>query len=553
MSKLAYLVPVFVLSCVPPSDETTASTGDAELIAKLETGIDTTPAQLESGGSCPAELATPKRQLRAMWIASVAFIDWPSAPGLDADALRAEYRGWLDLAQQDNFNAVVVQVRPTADAFWPSAYEPWSQYVTGVRGLFPGWDPLAFLVEETHARNLEFHAWFNPYRVSMPAPSGAGPNIDQLAANHPVRVHPDWAVAYPASGAGSRLYYNPGIPEVRQFVENAILDAVSKYDIDGVHFDDYFYPYPVGSEDFADDATFATYGAGYATKAEWRRHNIDVFVQEMNERVHTLKPWVKLGISPFGIWRNHATDPLGSDTGGLQSYDAIGADTRKWVKEGWLDYVAPQIYWNIGLAVADYAKLVPWWADVVDGTQVQLYIGQADYRIGSSGAWLHPDELSNHFIFNRSYPQVSGDIHFSANSVRTDALGGVSQAVATQYARPALVPRMPHLPAKPLLLPLITHATRDATTGTVTLTIKPLLDDVGPLGKATSHVVYRFDGTVLPSPCDFADASHLMGTVRAGEQFVDRTALSGHSYTYVATSLDRLWNESHASPPWFVF
>jgi uncharacterized lipoprotein YddW (UPF0748 family) len=331
--------------------------------------------------------ATPKRQFRAMWIASVVNIDWPSATGLSETALKAEFDQWLDLARRLNFNAVVVQVRPTADAFWPSPYEPWSQYLTGVPGQDPGWDPLGFMVAEAHKYNLEFHAWFNPYRVSMPSPA-AGPDINKLAPGAPARAHPDWVLPYPVGTAASRLYYNPGLPEVRQFVEDAILDAVNRYDIDGVHFDDYFYPYPAAGQDFGDDATYAQHGAGFASKADWRRHNIDLLVQEMGQRVHAAKPWVKFGVSPFGIWRNVAADPLGSDTFGTQSYDANFADTRKWVKNGWLDYITPQVYWNIGLPVADYAKLVPWWADVVAGTKVQLYIGQADYKVAAAGFGL---------------------------------------------------------------------------------------------------------------------------------------------------------------------
>ncbi|GAB3797502.1 glycoside hydrolase family 10 protein [Micromonospora zhanjiangensis] len=508
---------------------------------------------------CTPAPATPKRQFRAMWIASVVNIDWPTKASYTAPdriaAQKAEYSGWLDLAQRLNHNAVIVQVRPTADAFWPSPYEPWSEYLTGVRGQDPGWDPLAWLVSESHRRNLEFHAWFNPYRVSMP--DGAGPDIGKLAPGHPVRQHPDWAVAYPVNAAGSRLYYNPGIPAVRQFVQTAIMDAVNRYDIDGVHFDDYFYPYPAAGQDFADDATFATYGAGFADKADWRRHNIDLLIQEMNQKIKAAKPWVKFGVSPFGIWRNKAADPQGSDTGGSQSYDANFADTRKWVKEQWLDYINPQIYWNIGLAVADYAKLVPWWADVVQGTHVQLYIGQADYKIGEPAQpapWQDPNEMSRHLTFNRDYPQVAGNVHFSAVQVRANKLGATDIYAAEHYSRPALVPAMPHLPAKPLLFPVITGAGR--TADGVRLAFRQPVDGVGPFGAATSYAIYRFDGVGLPGRCGFADAAHLLATVRGsgpgGQSFVDRTAEPGKRYTYVVSAVDRLANESVPSLPWFV-
>ncbi len=506
-------------------------------------------------GPCTPEPATPKRQLRAMWIASVANIDWPSRPGLSAETVQTEYRAWLDLAQRHHHNAVVVQIRPTADAFWPSPYEPWSEWLTGHRdGGSPGWDPLAFLVAEAHQRNLEFHAWFNPYRVSMPG--GAGPDIGKLAPHHPARQRPDWAVAYPINAPASRLYYNPGIPEVRRFVEDAILDAVAHYDIDGVHFDDYFYPYPAAGQDFADDATYDRYGAEFTNKADWRRDNVNHLIQELGQRIKNLKPWVKFGVSPFAVWRNRSTDPLGSQTNGLQtSYDALYADTRLWVKQQWIDYIVPQVYWNIGFGPADYALLVPWWSDVVSGTRVQLYIGQADYKIGTTGAWLDPAEMSRHLAFNSDHPQVLGDMHFSAKDVLADPIGGVSRYVADHYTRPALVPRMAHLPSRPLRAPLVTAATRDAGTGAVALAWLPP-NQSPPFGAATSYAIYRFDGPALPDPCRFADAAHLLTTQRATngvrQTYIDSTAQPDRTYIYYLTALDRIWNESDPSPPAFI-
>lgn len=537
-----------MLAAAPARADSGTATTAVDATAPASTGA--------TAGGCATNPDTPKRQLRGMWIASVTNIDWPSTTGLSEQAVKAEYDGWLDLAQRLNFNAVFVQIRPTADAFWPSPYEPWSQYLTGVRGRDPGWDPLAWLVSETHKRNIEFHAWFNPYRASMPAPGGAGPDIGKLAPDHPLRQHPDWAVAYPVNAAGSRLYYNPGIPAVRQFVEDAIMDAVTRYDIDGVHFDDYFYPYPAANQDFGDAAAWSAYGAGFASRADWRRHNIDLLIQEMDQRVHAAKPWVKFGVSPFGIWRNAAADPLGSATNGTQSYDANFADTRTWVKQNWLDYIVPQVYWNIGFPVADYAKLVPWWSDVVTGTRVQLYIGQADYKIASAGqpaAWFDPAEMSRHLAFNQDYT-VAGDVHFSAVQVRADRLGAVTRYVADRYSRPALVPPMPHLPSQPLLFPVITGAGRDGS-GAVTLRWHDMARGV-PFGEVTSYAVYRFDGAAHADACGFADASHLIATVRGDgdgtQAFVDGTAEPGTAYTYYVTALDRLWNESDPSPARFV-
>lgn len=510
--------------------------------------------------TCVTNPATPKRQFRALWIASVQRLDWPSSAAVEAQ--QAEYRDLLDYAVARRFNAVIVQIRPTADAFWPSPYEPWSSYLTGTRGLNPGWDPLAFLVAETHRRNLEFHAWFNPYRASMPKPSAtsteAGGDISALAENHPLRQHPDWAVVYPVGVATqTRLYYNPGIPAVREFVETAILDAVTRYDVDGVHFDDYFYPYPASNQDFGDDATFAQYGAGFASKAEWRRHNIDLLIQEMDRKVHVAKPWVRFGVSPFGIWRNRAADPLGSDTNGSQSYDANFADTRTWVKEGWLDYIVPQVYWHIGLPIADYATLVPWWNDVVAGTDVHLYLGQANHKVNNQPAyheWQDPAEISRHLTFNRDYPYVVGDVHFRAKIVRADPIGSTTRFVADHYSKPALIPTMPRLPAKPLIFPIVTAASHDAT-GAVTLRWRGV-GGLWPFGEAASYAVYRFDGLSLPDQCGFADATSLLATVRGTSgtnSFVDTTAQPGRRYTYYVTALDRVWNESVPSPPRFVF
>lgn len=506
--------------------------------------------------ACQPDPAVPKRQFRAMWIASVVNIDWPTRDSWTAPdraaAQRAEYAGWLDLAQRLNHNAVVVQIRPTADAFWPSPYEPWSEYLTGVRGQDPGWDPLAYLVDEAHRRNLEFHAWFNPYRISMP--DGAGTDLEKLAPGHPARAHPEWTVAYPVDAAGARLYYNPGIPEVRRFVQTAIMDAVHRYDIDAVHFDDYFYPYPAAGQEFGDQATFERYGTGFGSRADWRRHNIDLLIQEMGQRIRAAKPWVKFGVSPFGIWRNQSSDPLGSATSGTQSYDANFADTRKWVRQEWIDYIVPQVYWHIGFTVADYAVLVPWWSEVVRGTDVQLHIGQADYKIGAEGQpapWQDPAEMSRHLTFNRNHPEVTGNIHFSAVQVRANRLGATDRYAAEHYAHPALVPPAPHRSTRPVPPPVIRQTARRADG--VELTWRQPHRPTDPGRAVTSYAVYRFDGTTPGGRCDFADAAHLVGTVRAtapgGGSYLDRSADPGRSYTYHVTALDRADRESRPSPP----
>jgi uncharacterized lipoprotein YddW (UPF0748 family) len=338
---------------------------------------------------------------------------------------------------------------------------------------------------------------------------------------------------------GSRLYYNPGIPVVRQFVEDAIMDAANRYDIDGVHFDDFFYPYPAAGQDFPDSAAFAAYGAGFTNRAAWRRHNIDLLIAELDRRIHVAKPWLAFGVSPFGIWRNQDSDPGGSATEGAESYTANAADTREWVRNGWLDYIAPQLYWNIGFPVADYATLVRWWAGTVKGTGVRLYIGQAAYRVGVKGqpkAWFDPAELSRHLTLDRRYPQVTGDIYFSARSLRSNRLGAVSQLVAGQYPAPALVPIMRPTPTRPLAYPQILGATRSDAGVTV----------AWRQTDATSFAVYRFPAGQQVTTCDFADAGHLVATVR-GDRWTDTHTQSGHDYTYYVTAIDRVGLESASS------
>ncbi|MFE9397738.1 glycoside hydrolase family 10 protein [Streptomyces flavidovirens] len=382
-----------------------------------------------------------KPEMRGMWLASVANRDWPSKAGLTADQQKAELLAHLDTAVRRRLNAVMFQVRPTADAMWPSPYEPWSQYLTGVQGRHPGWDPLGTAVEEAHRRDLELHAWFNPYRVANHT------DPSRLVASHPARLNPEWVLPY-----GGKLYYNPGLPEVRRFVQDAMLDAVQRYDIDAVHWDDYFYPYPVAGQVFDDDEAYARYGTGFPDKAAWRRDNTDRLVSEMADRIKAVKKTgkkaggkVRFGISPFGVWRNASTDPLGSPTrAGVQTYDDLHADTRKWVKEGWIDYIVPQLYWNIGFEAADYAKLVPWWSETVRGTGVHLYAGEALYKAGDPAqpaAWQDPAELSRHLTLAADHPEVRGHVFFSAKEVAADRIGAMDRVVADHY--PARV-RPPH-------------------------------------------------------------------------------------------------------------
>ncbi|MFJ3211611.1 glycoside hydrolase family 10 protein [Streptomyces flaveolus] len=401
------------------------------------------PAPASAAPAAPAPPAPPGRpgsrrravtQMRGMWLATVNNRDWPTRAGLRASEQRAELIALLDTAVRHRLNTVFFQVRPTADALWPSAYEPWSQYLSGSQGRDPGWDPLGTAVREAHARGLELHAWFNPYRVSL------SDDPSHLVPAHPARRNPDWVVPY-----GGKLYYDPGLPEVRAFVQDAMIDAVEKYAVDGVHFDDYFYPYPVAGQAFDDGGTYRTHGSGFSTKADWRRDNIDRLVRETAARVKKARPTARFGVSPFGVWRNAATDERGSrTTAGVQTYDDLYADTRKWVREGWIDYIVPQLYWNIGLPAADYAKLLPWWAEVARGSRTQLYVGEALYKAGDPAqpaAWQDRDELSRHLALAADHPEVRGHVFFAAKDVADDRLGAMARVAADHYQRPADTPR----------------------------------------------------------------------------------------------------------------
>ncbi|GGO05853.1 glycoside hydrolase family 10 protein [Microbispora bryophytorum] len=497
------------------------------LAASPASALAASPASALSAS--PAGYVPPLRQMRGMWIASVVNINWPSRTGLTPEQQQAEFTAWLDLAVARRLNSVFVQIRPTADAFWPSPYEPWSQYLTGVQGQDPGYDPLGFAVEAAHRRGLAFHAWFNPYRVSMQADPA------KLHPGHPGRRHPEWIVPY-----GGKLYYNPGIPEVRAFVQDAMMDAVTRYDIDGVHFDDYFYP--VNTTAFDDSAAYAAYGAGFPDLAAWRRGNVDLLVREMQQRVRQAKPEVIWGIGPSGIWRNEATDPLGSDTSGGQSYDNLHADTRGWVKKGWLDYIAPQLYWYIGQSNADYAKLVPWWSGVTAGTGVQLWIGQAAYKAGTAGQpdeWFQPDELSRHLTLNRDHPEVGGDIWYNAADVRDDRLGSIGAVVSGHYTRPALAPLLPRLAGgEPPRRPVLASAHR--VSGGVELQVEA----TGPRAPF-QFAVFRFDRPARRQ--DFADAAHLVAVVPAAGhvRWVDPDGAPGHRYH--VTAVDRASRHSEPS------
>ena len=362
------------------------------------------------------------QELKGAWVSTVYGLDWPSANSYGKpDVQKREFIALLDDLQTIGLNAVFVQVRPAADAFYPSKLVPWSQYLTGEQGKNPGYDPLAFMIEEAHKRGMEFHAWFNPFRAAVDTKK------EGLAQNHVAIQHPEWIVT-----SGGRLYIDPGIPAARQHIIDAIMEVVRNYPIDGVHLDDYFYPSHTA---FADDKTFAAHNPKkIKDKGDWRRDNINEFVKALSGAIRAEKPGVVFGISPFGVWRNKSSDPTGSDTNaGAATYDDMYADVRTWIRQGWIDYVMPQIYWSLSFERARYDKLVEWWAKEVDGRNVKLYVGHAVYKLGTNETgWQSADEIINQLKYNENWPQVRGDVFFRAEHLRSNVLG-VADALRAFY------------------------------------------------------------------------------------------------------------------------
>lgn len=377
----------------------------------------------------------PKREMRAVWIASVNNIDWPSKSGLTTNEQQQELIWMLNLAKEYHLNAIVLQVRPATDAFYPSTYEPWSQWLTGKQGVAPNpyYDPLEFAVNECRKRGLDIHLWLNPYRAETDTTKLA------LSENHPYNRNPEWFVTY-----GKMRYFNPGLDETRNHVTRVVADLVRRYDIDAIHMDDYFYPYRIAGIEFPDSTAFANNPRGFEPnqKDDWRRNNVDMIIKQIHDSIKSVKPHVEFGISPFGVWRNESKDPIGSKTrAGVTNYDDLFADILKWQKEGWIDYVTPQIYWHIGMEVADYSVLADWWSHNTYGCQ--LYIGQAWYRIDPKSkvdSWQQSDEIIRQLVVNRKTANIAGSMYFSAKTMKNNPLGLKEKLLDGPYRFQALPP-----------------------------------------------------------------------------------------------------------------
>ncbi len=377
----------------------------------------------------------PKREMRAVWIATVDNIDWPSSKYLSSKKQKEEMVVMLDKLKKAKVNTIFIQVRPSADSFYPSQLEPWSEYLTGVQGKNPTpyYDPFQFIIEEAHRRCIEVHAWINPYRVTNETNQ-----IKRLAKNHLYNKNRKIFVKY-----GGKYYFNPGYDETREFLNKVVEDIVMNYDVDGIHFDDYFYPYPIHNKEFPDQQTFLKNSRGFNhnEKDNWRRNNVNLIINQLQKTIKSLKPWVQFGVSPFGVWRNKSKDPKGSETeAGITNYDDLYADVLKWLKDGSIDYVVPQLYWAIGKKIADYSVLVKWWSE--NSYNQNLYIGlyASGLKRNKAKGWKSGNQLAKQLNLNQKYSNVQGSVFFSARSFLQNPKGLLDTLQNNYYQNLAIHP-----------------------------------------------------------------------------------------------------------------
>ena len=470
----------------------------------------------------PAQLS-PKREFRGAWIQCVNY----QFMGMGTAEMQRTLAYQLDELRKCGINAILFQVRPEFDALYASSFEPWSRYLTGRQGTPPSpyWDPLEWMVGQCHARGMELHAWINPYRAKTKG-------TKELAKTHPYFQHPDRYFEY-----GGQLIMDPGIPENRDYICNVVTDILLRYDVDGIHIDDYFYPYPEAGLRIPDDRTYARYGKGM-DRGDWRRENVNRFIRQMYECIHSVKPWVKFGVSPFGIYRNLKSDPRrGSNTRGLQNYDDLYADVLKWVDEGWVDYNIPQIYWEIGHSAADYDTLIRWWSE--HAGHRPLIVGQDVDRTVAKADPVDPSrhQMERKMALQRTLPNIEGSCQWYAKAV-VDNKGNYGTMLRHYYHRyPALQPEMPWIDKKrpKKVRKLTTLWTED---GYMLFWREP--KGKGEMDRARQYVVYRFEDG---EPVDLEYAENIVAITP--NTFYKLPYEDGsRKYTYVVTALDRLQNES---------
>lgn len=466
-----------------------------------------------------------KRQFRGAWIQTVN----GQFEGMGTAAMQQTLAYQLDELQKNGANAVIFQVRAECDALYPSPLEPWSRYLTGIQGQVPSpyWDPLQWMIDECHKRGMELHAWINPYRAKTKS-------TKELARNHVAMQHPDWVFSY----AGQYIL-NPALKETRDYIIKVVEDIVRRYDIDGLHMDDYFYPYPAAGQQIPDAAFYERNKRGFNNIGDWRRDNVNVFIKELGEHIHELKPWVKFGVSPFGIYRNKKSAEVGSNTSGLQNYDDLYADVLLWVNNGWVDYCVPQLYWEIGNKAADYQTLIQWWDR--HASNRPLFIGESIERTVKFSDPANPqlNQMPAKHRLHLQMPNVKGTVLWYAKAA-VDNMGNYGSMLRNVYWRhPALQPLMPFIDKKAPKKPR---------------KVKPVWTSLGyvlfwtaPKGKgweneARQYVVYRF---AHGERVNLNDASKIAAVT--DKTYFELPYVDGKTkYTYVVTALDRMHNESKA-------
>lgn len=471
-----------------------------------------------------ANIPVNKREFRGAWIQCIN----GQFNGMSTSQMQEYLLHQLNELKQSGVNAIIFQVRPECDALYASSIEPWSRFLTGVQGKapIPYWDPLDWMIKESHKRGMELHAWINPYRAKIKS-------TRELANNHVAVKYPERVFPY-----DGQLILNPGLPENREYLYQVVDDIVSRYDIDGLHMDDYFYPYPSPGQTIADDAAFTRYNNGFKNIHDWRRDNVNILIKELGERIHQCKPWIKFGISPFGIYRNKRNDPnIGSETSGLQNYDDLYADVLLWVNNGWIDYNVPQLYWEIGNKAADYKTLIAWWNKYAG--KRPLYIGESVERTVKHADLNNPNtnQMAAKFQLHETLPHVQGKVLWYSKAV-VDNMGQYASMLRNYYWKyPALQPLMPFIdskaPKKPKnVKPIWT------SDGYILFWQAPKAKRWGDI--ANQYVVYRFE---KHEHINLKDASKIVAVT--SNTFFQLPYQDGRKkYKYVVTALDRLSNES---------
>jgi uncharacterized lipoprotein YddW (UPF0748 family) len=477
--------------------------------------------------------AQPKYEFRGVWIATVDNIDWPPKNQRDPAAQRADFIRQLDLHHKNGMNAVIVQVRPAADAFYPSSLEPWSQWLTGVQGLPPSpyYDPLEFMIQEAHKRGMEFHAWLNPYRANFNV------NSASIAANHVTKIHPDWFLTY-----GDKKYFDPANKQAQNFVVSVVRDIVKRYNIDAIHMDDYFYPYRIAGKEFPDAASYAASGTRLS-KDDWRRSNVDSIIRKLGKAIKEEKKSMRFGISPFSVWRNKEKDPRGSDSqAGQTNYDDLYADILLWLEKGWIDYVAPQLYLEIGHNKVAYEKMLSWWSRHSYGKHI--YIGHGIYKVNEAApGWKRNAELPDQINLLRRYPNVQGSIYFSSKTFNNNPNGWNDSLRLNYYKYPALLPPMRWIDNEKPWAPIVDRTiTNDSM---LRLTVRPDPRNLIPI---KYYVVYKYapetHGETFGN-----QPKYISRFMMSPDGFtLDEILSSQHySYRYVVTAVGRNNNESDLS------